>query len=292
MGAGAMGSVLGKFMMDSPIKPVIIYWDPVPDKVHNQQPLDIIATRADAVFLCVPSFAVGQAARAIAPFVKKNVPIITIAKGLETPSGQTMDQVLEDSLPRAQPYGILSGPMLADELHRGQGTLAVLALSDKKYFTFFKKLFARTPLHLEFTTAVRAVAWAGVLKNIYALVLGVARGLEWGSNRQGYLVSAAIKEMVIMFEDWNLPTDIAYGTAGLGDLVATGFSSTSRNHQVGVKLAGGEVGKSEGTRSLPLIRRLTRKINSRRLPLLHTLWIVINKKQTARSAFEKLLNRV
>lgn len=284
-----MGSVLGKFMAGSSLRPTVIYWDMAKGKVPNQQALEVSAPQADAVFLCVPSFAVREVAETIALFLRRGVPVITIAKGMEAATGKTMDVVLKESLSRAQPYGLLSGPMLVEELRRDKGGLAMLAVNDEKSFLLLKKLFAEAPLHLEFTTALRAVAMAGVMKNIYSIVLGVAEGLGWGNNRKGWIVAEAMVEMVALFEAWKLPKEIALGTAGLGDLIATGLSSSSRNEQVGEKLTVLQKGQSEGTESLPVIRKLARGINPRRLPLLNALWQVVKKKQTARQAFERFL---
>jgi glycerol-3-phosphate dehydrogenase (NAD(P)+) len=289
VGAGAMGSILGSLITAKHSSATVLYWDAVPGKVQNQKSLEEIIPLAQAVFLCVPSFAVREAAGAIAPFLKKTTPVITIAKGLETASGKTMAVVMREALRRGQPSGLFSGPMLAEELKSGQGGAGVIALARKQDYMVLQRLFSGTKLRTMYSSEVEAVALAGVLKNVYALMLGVAEGLGWGNNRKSLLVTEAVLEMQIIAKALKLSVEVFGGVAGLGDLVATGFSSSSRNHQVGKKLAGSGEGSSEGTRSLSTIMRLVRKIDTKKLPLLYALNKVVTKKASAQEVFERLV---
>jgi glycerol-3-phosphate dehydrogenase (NAD(P)+) len=192
-----MGSILGSLITAKHSSATVLYWDAVPGKVQNQKSLEEIIPLAQAVFLCVPSFAVREAAGAIAPFLKKTTPVITIAKGLETASGKTMAVVMREALRRGQPSGLFSGPMLAEELKSGQGGAGVIALARKQDYMVLQRLFSGTKLRTMYSSEVEAVALAGVLKNVYALMLGVAEGLGWGNNRKSLLVTEAVLEMLI-----------------------------------------------------------------------------------------------
>lgn len=107
-----------------------------------------------------------------------------------------------------------------------------------------------------------SVAMAGVLKNIYSLA--VCQGKS--NNQKGYLISQAIKEILIIGERLNLDKDILLGPAGLGDLVATCFSPYSRNR----KVAEGKKQISEGRESLPQLVKLLNN-NLQDLSLLNNL---------------------
>jgi len=65
------------------------------------------------------------------------------------------------------------------------------------------------------------------LKNIYALLLGMADGLGTTDNRKGYLTAKATNEMADIIEILGAKKETAFSVAGLGDLVATGFSECS-----------------------------------------------------------------
>lgn len=283
-----MGSVIANLIKETTSKHPIIFWDTVPGKVPEQKLLADIIPGAMVVFLCVPSFAVREAAQAIKSYLTKKTVVITIAKGIEQKTNLTMDKVMKEVL-RGRVSGLLSGPMLADELKAGRGGAAVLALSSKQSFKPVTSLFVKSPLKLETSTATTAVAMAGNLKNIYAIVLGAAEGLEWGNNRKGLLLAEVVREMIYIFKRLHLPEEIILGTAGLGDLAATGFSSTSRNHQVGLKLVLNERGKSEGTRALPIVIKMLRSNDKKNVPLLFALNNVFNNRKTIKQLLDTII---
>lgn len=284
IGAGAMGQALGALMAK---RALVLYWDAAPGKVPGQRPLPEILQNAEVVFLCVPSGAVRAAAEAAAPYLKREVAVVTIAKGIEAETGKFMPEVLKESLRPGQPCGLVSGPMLASELMAGQGGAGVAAVSRQSAYQKIAALCAGSSLSLAYSKELSAVALGGVLKNIYAVIIGIALGLGWKHNRIGALISAAADEMIHIFGAYDLSVKTVIGPACLGDLVATGLSADSRNHQTGEKLALNEEGESEGTRSLPFVFKRVKKLGRGNLPLLFALADVLKKKKTAHAAFQK-----
>lgn len=284
LGAGAMGQVVGAMMEKNAS---VVYWDALPGKVPHQQELSDILKNAAAVFLCVPSGAVREAAKATAPHLKRGVPVVTIAKGIEAKTGKFMPEVLKESLRRGQPYGLVSGPMLAGELKNGSGGTGVVAITQPAAYRKVAALFADSSLRLIYSKDVMAVALGGVLKNIYAVIIGIALGLNWKHNQIGALVSDEINEMLRIFDEYKLPLETVVGPACLGDLIATGLSADSRNHQTGKKLVLNEEAKSEGTRSLPFVFQKVKKLGRENVPLLFALADVLKGKKTASAAFRK-----
>ncbi|KKW33917.1 MAG: Glycerol-3-phosphate dehydrogenase [NAD(P)+] [Parcubacteria group bacterium GW2011_GWA2_53_21] len=284
IGAGAMGQVMGALMGK---KAPVLYWDATSGKVPNQRELSEVLKNAVAVFLCVPSGAVRVAAMAAASYLRRDVPVVTIAKGIEAKTGKFMPEVLQESLRPGQPYGIVSGPMLASELGAGQGGSGVVAVSSAPAYKIIVALFVGSSLKLFYSKELSAVALGGVLKNIYAVIIGIALGLGWKHNRIGALISDEINEILRIFGEYGLPMETAVGPACLGDLLATGLSADSRNHQIGEKLAINEEGTSEGTRALPFVFKRVKKLGRKNLPLLFALADVLARKKTARAAFQK-----
>lgn len=282
IGAGAMGQVMGALMGQ---KASVLYWDEMPGKVLNQRPLPEILKEAVAVFLCVPSGAVRAAAGAIALHLRQGVPVVTIAKGIEAKTGMFMPEVLKEALRPGQPYGLISGPMLASELGAGDGGTGVVAVSSAAAYKKIAALFTGSGLTLIYSKELMAVVLGGVLKNIYAVIIGIALGLGWKHNRVGALISAEADEMLHIFGEYGLPLETVVGPACLGDLIATGLSADSRNHQIGEKLALNEEGTSEGTRALPVVFKRVKKLGRKNLPLLFALADVLEKKKTAEAAF-------
>jgi glycerol-3-phosphate dehydrogenase (NAD(P)+) len=137
---------------------------------------------------------------------------------------------------------------------------------------------------------MRGVALAGIIKNIYAIGLGIAGGLMWGDNQKGWLTGVAIREMANIIKLLGGEKETAYSVAGLGDLIATGYSPYSRNREVGNELVktGTCCLESEGSRSLPIIASLLGQ-EKNTLPFFTALEEILIKNQNAKTIFENFI---
>ncbi|MEN9558187.1 MAG: hypothetical protein RL141_556 [Candidatus Parcubacteria bacterium] len=268
-------------------------WDVVPGVVKKQKPLEVIVPQADVLFLCVNSWHIRSAAAMLAPYLHQKTIIVSPSKGIEANTCMTVDALLADAFPKGQPIALLSGPMLAHELAEGGFGAAVVATKKSKDFTTIAALFKKSRLRLEYAQDLRAVALAGVLKNTYALMLGIADALDVGQNAKGYLASAAAEELARVIRTLHITGDAfhaLFGPAGLGDLIATGFSAQSTNVSLGRDLVAGNAitRMSEGFASLPPLMELLGK-HTAHFPILSAVANVALKKKDAKKVFGALL---
>ena len=96
-----------------------------------------------------------------------------------------MDQVLEEVLPANQDFALLGGAMIAEEIHEDLIGAGILAANKQETLTTVSELFNQTKLLLETTLDLHGVALCGVLKNVYAIGLGICDGLGLGKNTKG-----------------------------------------------------------------------------------------------------------
>ena len=202
------------------------------------------------VFLCVPSWALRNALGSVKVFLKPETILVSLAKGMEN-NGKTMDQVIRETAPNE--FILMSGPMLAEEVSLGAPGFAVLAASNSACAVKIKELFNGTNVYMEVSDKVRTTAFAGVLKNVYALILGIVSGLGYGDNVRGFLLSKILEECNELADVLVLDRDVLAGVAGQGDFVATSISKYSKNRELGEELVKGNLGdlQSEGLASLP-----------------------------------------
>ncbi len=281
LGAGKMGQVIASCVRQR--AQAVYFWDIDESKVVGQPPLSATLPKASFVFLCVPSFAVRAAAQKAIPLLKRSTAFITVAKGIEESSGLTMAELLHSLLAKHHhAFALLSGPMLADEFTLGQQGFGVLGGLNKATYKKIAALFDGSVLSLSYSSDVFGVAYAGVLKNIYALGLGMLHGMQQGKNVQGWYVAQAMHEMRGILHALGAHPSTAESWAGLADLVTTGFSESSRNFSVGVAIAKKEHTKfSEGTRSLPIVyAKIGRRV--KKFPLLQHLYAIVVHKQSAK----------
>jgi len=287
IGAGEIGSAVSSLIQSSKAK--IENWDKAKNRVKNQKELSQIIPSADVLFLCIPSWALQFALSDLKPLLNKKTVILSVSKGIEKESGLFIDQLLKKSLPKNQPFALLSGPMLAEEFESGQGGAAVVGTKKRKTFDSIKNLFSKSNLNLCHEKEIHSVAIAGTLKNIYAIALGIAHGLYWGDNRIGWLVTESIKEMQTITKSLRGKPEVIISQAGLGDLLATGSSKFSSNFSLGLDLAKRSSSKkmSEGKNALPLLLgKLGKK--QKDLPIMTALNQVLFKKKKSKDVFEKL----
>jgi glycerol-3-phosphate dehydrogenase (NAD(P)+) len=290
IGAGEIGSAVSHLIQSSKAK--IENWDKAKNRVKNQKLLSEIVPQADVLFLCIPSWALQFALKDLKPLLSKKTIVISVSKGIEKETELFIDQLLKKSLPKNQPFALLSGPMLAEEFESGQGGAAVVGTNKKRTFNSINNLFLKSNLNLTHEKEIHSVAIAGTLKNIYAISLGIASGLSWGDNRTGWLITESIREMQTITKTLRGKPEVIISQAGLGDFIATGSSKFSSNFSLGIDLAKRTSSKkmSEGKNALPLLlKKLGKK--QKDLPILSALNQVLFKKKKSKDVFEKLFTK-
>jgi len=287
IGGGEIGQAIKVVLEPAPVSKAV--WDKDVERCSIQTPPGELAASSDAVFLCVPSWATREAIAGITKNLRKETIVVSLAKGIEEKSLQTMDAVLEETLPKTQPFGILAGPMIAEELAKGMQGIGVFGSKNRDAFEALKLLFEKTNVRLEYSEDMRGAALCGALKNIYAISLGIADGMGWEGNAKGWLASQALSEMADIVPMLGGNRETVFSNACLGDFIATSFSPYSRNREAGENLVRTGVCclESEGVKAVPsLVSLLGSRI--RNFPLLESLKAVMMDQKPSRKVFENL----
>jgi glycerol-3-phosphate dehydrogenase (NAD(P)+) len=224
---------------------------------------------SDILVFSVPSIAVRSLCEEIKGFVPKKAIIIMLSKGLDESGNKTMSQLLKEYF--TNEIVAVGGPSIANELMNKAPTFAVFA-SEKSAAQKCKKIFENEYYNIAASNDILGVELCGFLKNIYAIYLGIASGLNYGMNTKSALISKSLDEMAIVCEKLGAGRESAYSLAGIGDLVATSLSNDGRNKRFGELIAKGEshnqakkiIGQVvEGENALKILRKISddKKIN-------------------------------
>jgi glycerol-3-phosphate dehydrogenase (NAD(P)+) len=216
---------------------------------------------AQIILLALPSKVVREVARQVADLLSPDsateaatgsdvaappagpgfpVPVlISASKGLEPDSFLRMSQVIASELPPGMRERVLaiSGPSIAHELSRGVPTAVVLAHHDVRLSRAVRRQLQTPIFRIQVSRDVTGVELGGVLKNAYALILGLCDGLGLGLNTKAALLTRALPEMTRLGVALGGRRATFYGLAGLGDLIGTGLSEYSRNRRMGEEVA-------------------------------------------------------
>jgi glycerol-3-phosphate dehydrogenase (NAD(P)+) len=206
----------------------------------------IVATSdmADAVkgsgliFVAVPSSSFRQVVRDMVPHISEDTVLVSTTKGIESGSFDMMTQILNQEAPKAK-VGVLSGPNLAMEIAKKDPTGTVIASSDEQVRKLVKSALKSKYFRVYSNNDMFGVELGGSLKNIYAIIAGIAAALGMGHNTNSMLVTRALTEMARFGKELGADPMTFLGLAGVGDLVVTCSSPLSRNYRIGLALGKG-----------------------------------------------------
>ena len=235
-----------------------------PLAIHDSRPVEGLpsidieqqAALADFLLLCVPAIPHHDLLTRLAPFLQSHCICISIAKGLDE-QGRTPAQIYWQTLDGRQPYCLLYGPMISEEICADHYAFAELGCADVSVFHRVRDLFQDTRLYIRHSNDIAGISWSVILKNVYAIAFGMADELQLGDNLRGFLAVTALHEMISIVGQMGGKPAAPLHLAGLGDLITTATSAGSHHHELGRKLARGETGGigGEGIHTLAMVER-------------------------------------
>ncbi|WP_341305193.1 NAD(P)H-dependent glycerol-3-phosphate dehydrogenase [Pseudomonas sp. TMP25] len=210
-------------------------------KVHlGVEPLTDLAATLDAcqlIFVALPSSALRQVLQPVAAQLAGKL-LVSTTKGIEAQSFLLMSQILQNIAPQAR-IGVLSGPNLAREVAEHALTASVVASEDEDLCQQVQAALHGRTFRVYASADRFGVELGGALKNVYAIIAGMAAAMGMGENTKSMLITRALAEMTRFAVKLGANPMTFLGLAGVGDLIVTCSSAKSRNYQVGFALGEG-----------------------------------------------------
>jgi glycerol-3-phosphate dehydrogenase (NAD(P)+) len=197
---------------------------------------------ASMVVSSVPTVALRDVWNQAQPFVKEGALVMSATKGIENGTLKLVSDILKESVPAScvSQLCYLSGPSFAIEMARRLPTAVTIAADDEDVARRAQGIISTDYFRAYTTTDVQGVELGGALKNVVAIASGAAAGLGFGQNTMAALITRGLAEIGrLAVRLGAMPLTLA-GLAGMGDLVLTCTSPTSRNYTVGLKLGQGQ----------------------------------------------------
>src|SRR4051812_9433901 len=195
------------------------------------------ACQGEALLLVVPAQVLHAFAGSVRRHLKPGQPVVICAKGIEKSSGKLVTEVAAEALPDAE-LAILSGPSFARDVAMGLPTAVTIAAQN----TLAEQLQAAmgsATFRPYVSDDLTGVALGGAAKNVYAIACGVVEGMELGENARAALLARSFAELSRLGEALGAKRETLMGLSGLGDLVLTATSKSSRNFSYGAALGAG-----------------------------------------------------
>ena len=258
--------------------------------------LNEVLENAEIIFIATPSIIFEKIVDRISEFIDPDSYIISCTKGVLDDPYRSLSEII--SIKLANKIGVLSGPNLAKEIAENKLAGTVIASPDEDLLIAVKSVLSSKHFKIYSSKDMHGVELAGALKNIYAIVCGMAESLEVGENAIGLILTRSMAEMSRFAVAKGANPITFLGLSGMGDLVATCMSNLSRNYQLGFNIGSGmtlleaknKVGQvAEGLRTLEIVRNESSRLDIK-MPLVESMYNIIYKEALPESIIDDLLN--
>ena len=193
---------------------------------------------------------------------------------------------------------VIGGPCHAEEVALEKLSYLTIGSSNLELCKIISKKFSCKYIKVKASDDVVGIEYASMLKNIFALAVGISNGLGYGDNYQSVLMSNSIKEMKRFISKRHKIKRNINNSAYLGDLLVTGYSSFSRNRMFGNMIGKGYTVKAaqlemkmvaEGyiaTKKAYLLNLDSKK--KAKTPIIDAAYKILYEKRSAKKIFKDL----
>ncbi|MDQ6796493.1 MAG: NAD(P)-dependent glycerol-3-phosphate dehydrogenase [Actinomycetota bacterium] len=217
----------------------------VPPTLTATGDLQAAVVGADVVVMAMPSHGFRSVLTAALAHLAQRAAVVSVAKGVEQGTLMRMTEVVAELAP-GNPYAVLTGPNLAEEVGLGQPTASVVAARsgagagpDRDLAARLQGLLSTESFRVYTNDDLVGCEVGGSVKNVIAIASGISDGMGFGDNARAALITRGLAEMTRLGVALGGQPLTFAGLAGLGDLVATCMSARSRNRWVGEQLGRG-----------------------------------------------------
>ena len=214
------------------------------DTIHPSMDIDEVVSNAKIVIMAAPSAYLKDFLAPLTVSLEDKF-VISAIKGIIPGDYKTAAEYLHDryNLTYKQ-IGIISGPSHAEEVGRKKLSYLTVVCTDPDNAHLIGGKLATDYLKLSYSTDIYGVEYAAIMKNIYAISVGIAAGLGYGDNFRAVLISSCAKEMTRFLKESYPDHRDTMDPAYLGDLLVTCYSNYSRNRRLGLLIGRGCTVKS------------------------------------------------
>ena len=248
------------------------------------------------IFIATPSIVFEQIVMRVSDHIDEKPYLVSCTKGILDDPFRPLSEIISSKLNNT--IGVLSGPNLAKEIADEKIAGTVIASPDESLINIVKSVLSSETFKIYSSKDMQGVEMAGALKNIYAVICGMAESLKVGENAIGLILTRSMAEMSRFAVAKGANPITFLGLSGMGDLVATCMSTLSRNYQLGFNIGSGmslskakeSVGQvAEGVRTLEVVLKESSKLNIK-MPLVESMYNIIYNNASPNTLIDDLIN--
>lgn len=260
--------------------------------------VDKAISGADVVLFSVPAQHFRSALDSAIPYLKDEMVLVNVAKGIEQKSLKRLSEIAFERLPDAN-YVVLSGPSHAEEVGSALPTTVVAASNNLVNAEYIQDVFMTEQFRVYTNSDIIGVELGGALKNTIALGAGISDGMGFGDNAKAALMTRGIAEIAQLGAKLGGDMTTFFGLSGIGDLIVTCTSMHSRNRRCGIMIGEG-MKPSEATKNVGMVVEgmytteaayQLAKQNNIEMPITEQIYKIINEEIDAKDSVIALMTR-
>jgi glycerol-3-phosphate dehydrogenase (NAD(P)+) len=318
IGAGTIGTALGNIIAEKNRDEVILHsiekdvvtainktginirYFPMIQLQHSLKATNdnTVFTSSDYIFLAIPSVVLMDYLNSIKPYINPQAVLINLAKGFGSGSC-TIVECIEQSYPN--PVCTLKGPTFAREIINRLPSGFTLGYKDDHIKQSISDLFTDTTVYLDYSKDIKGVEILSILKNIYAIVIGIVDAHFNSPNLRSLILTKAFSEMRGILKNFGACEETMFKYCGIGDFTHTALNDLSRNRTLGLLIGKGFFTQNvshelvlEGKSAVNIIfnELNSSSQNIHHFPILNELFHILNNNYQITSFIKKILQEV
>lgn len=244
LGAGAYGLALANILSD---KNEVIVYSSIKEEIDNLKKTrknerlfkDIILPEkirytsefeeAEIIIIALPSKIIKQELEKQEEKIK-NKKIILASKGMT--ESKFLHEIVKETL-NAENLYVISGPSFAKDVIEKQTITLTLAGTETE---IIKKIFNNEYVKIEETKDIIGTEICGSLKNTFAIGAGILEGLEASESTKAAYLTKTVNDIKEIIKIFNGNENTILNACGIGDIILTCTSKSSRNYTLGYML--------------------------------------------------------
>lgn len=196
-----------------------------------------VLSESEHVFLAIPSFVVVDYVLDNIDLINNDAIIVNLAKGFSKDRKKSIAEALETHV--SNTVCTLKGPTFAREVINNIPTAMTLGSRDTQTYHSIKELFRDTGFYIDHSSDIIAVELLSILKNIYAIAIGIIDAHFNSPNIRFFILNRAFNEMRNILKDNQLEEETIFRYCGYGDFALTALNDLSRNRTLGLLIGKG-----------------------------------------------------
>ena len=267
-------------------------------KLKISAEINEVVEASNVIIIAVPSEYVNDEMKKIDLDISKKI-IICALKGLVPETNLLFGEHMQKHFGISHnKFLVIGGPCHAEEVALEKLSYLTIGSSNLELCKIISEKFSCKYISVKASDDVIGIEYASMLKNIFALAVGISNGLGYGDNYQSVLMSNSIKEMKRFISKRHKIKRNINNSAYLGDLLVTGYSSFSRNRMFGNMIGKGYTVKAaqlemkmvaEGyiaTKKAYLLNLDSKK--KAKTPIIDAAYKILYEKRSAKKIFKDL----